>query len=1193
MGRESGSQLNSSANITLECHPQGKENYLSTIEIIFWLSIIVYLVFSLGLDIFLIYYEDKVKWIKRRLELLEALIKDYDKLVKKRNEVVSRVRSFWDSEDLSGIHLQLSEAENEWVESTREVVKEARGCVAKYYRQKPGSYLGPFTAILRAMPIVVVLHQIDAVRSKLLDHFNERKEKAKDIYKSMEISRSKTRSLLDQFAIEEEDKSVAEVADKSVAAQNQKQKKPSTSFEDLMKKGMDLFSSMEERWSIYLLLPLHAFVKELSQLHLESETEKLWKKEAEQIIEDAEICISNYLCWVPAFSILKKLKNDIPFVTHQFREGMRLIVREFDKLLRRKDEDSLTFIDRAAEKSTFPSITDDREITSAIKSIHRKLNNLDRSSPQVADEMNSLYDELDETHKQLQKAEETAGKNACMEQLKSIAQEVDNFFERYMDKPELKRHEIREAIGLLQKITRICTIERQELTKVVGLKNEVRDLVSKLTTSSDNNPSILSIVGIKGVGKTTLAKAVFYNKSVVKHFPIRVWVTLTEGAAKKERVLLMKKDGTKDQTLDVTQVCDHLKEKLCLVVLDNVSKIVDFAKLRTKLSRSGWTNGSRIVQTTRFKKVALHADSSSTPHHIRLLTKEESWALFQKVAGIENPKKKLEPKMEKYAKKVVGKCGGLPLAILSLGCFMSAKGISQGSLSSVLKQINHGHYKSRWLRDWENNHEELSKTVRDCLYYFTHFPVDYEIPARRLVNLWVAEGLVQQNSQKTPEDTAESYLEELRDHNMIQVVALKSNAKIKTCCLPSMFREIILQDSNSTNRSQYLGTHLDRRFAYHFDDHGLAANSAEVFSKKGVPLSVLFFDKREGSKPGEHVGKILSAGIASEQYIEIKVLDLERIFRPHLPGTLSKLSNLKYLSLRWTYLEEFPVCICKLVELETLDLKHTCIRVIPSSIWKLKKLKKLYLAQKYRSRLNGKPGGNFQENLHTLWGVFLYGSYPLLGYLHKLKNLQKLKLAFQLKGPVQETLAKEVVKLEQLHSLRLRSVDEIGDPKKLILKNMSKLAKLSSLQLFGKIKDKLSMSRLPQNLTDLTLSASKLSDDPMPELQNLPKLKSLCFYADSYAGKKMVCASGSFQQLQVLRFWNLRNLEEWDVKEGALSSLIEFEARSCGNLACPTGLKYLKTLQMIKLRKMSRSFVKEAFLHRKKALLDDIEIDHD
>ncbi|PNY08309.1 disease resistance protein [Trifolium pratense] len=1141
---------------------------LTNIEILFWVLLILYLGVSLTFNYLLIKYEAKVKLVKRKSKLLESLLEDHDQLGKKQEKVESRVRSFWDIDDLSQIHLQLTEAQDQWIKSTREVVSKAEGCCSEYNKQSPGSFWGPITAIFRLMTIKDVLWQIDDVESKLTDHFKKKDEKAKDIHMYMERSRLITRSLLDQFTTEE-DKSVAKKVRNFVAARHQKQNKPSTSFDELITKSMDIFSGMEERWSIYLLLPLHAFLKDLSQLRLETETEKCWRTVAGEIIKDAEILISSYLSWFQTFGILKKFTMDIPFVTHQFKKEMKLIVTEFNKLLKY----NLTFIDRATEKSTLSSITEEREITSAIKSIDSMLKNLDTSSEQVA-EMNSMCDALDKMHEQLQKAEETAGRNACVEQLKAIAQELDNFLEWYIIGPELNQIEIRNAIDLLQNLIQTCTIERHESTEVVGLKIEERDLVMKLTASNDN-ASKLCIVGMKGVGKTTLAKAVYYNKDVVQHFPIRVWVTVTVGPAYKEKVLLMKNDGTKDQTLTMTQVRVHLKDKLCLVVLDNVSQTKDFDKLYKTLSASGWASGSRIVVTTCFKNVALHADSGSLHHHIRLLTKEESWALFQKVAGIQRPKKKLEPKMEKFAKKVVGKCGGLPLAILSLGCIMSVKGITQDSLLWVFEQFNHGRYKIHWLQAWEKNKEDMSETMRDCLYYITNFPLDYEIPSRRLVNLWIGEGLVQQNIEKPPEDIAESYLEELRDRNMIQVVALKSNGKIKTCCLPSMLREIIIQNRNKTNHGRYLGTHLDRQIAYHFDDHGLDANSTQAFSKKGIPMSVLFFDKREGSKPGEYIGKILSTGIASEKFLETRVIDLECIFRPQLPKTLRKLNNLKYLSLRWTYLEELPPCICKLLELETLDLKHTCIKYIPSSIWELKKLKKLYLPQNCRSKIEGKPRGKFNENLHTLWGVFLYESYPLLGYLHKLKSLQKLKLAFQLKGPEQETLAEKIVKLEQLHSLTLKSVDESGHPNKLKWINVSNLEKLSSLRLFGKLEEKLRMSLFPKNLTDLTMSASKLSDDPMPELQNLPKLKSLCFYADSYTEIKMVCALGSFQQLQVLRFWNLEKLKEWAVEEGAMPSLMEFEARSCINLAVPTGLKHLKTIRMIKLRKMPSQFGKD------------------
>lgn len=240
---------------------------MTTTELILFLVLCVYLAFSLFLDGRLLYSEEKVKQIKSKLETLKALIKDHDQLGIERCELEARLRLFWDLEDLFGIHLQLSEAENAWIKSSKDAVEEAEECVVEYYKQHKGLFLGTLTATLRWSPIRVVLQQIDDLTFKLTEHFEKREEKAKDIYTSMEKARSKNRRLLDQYTIEVGDKSVAEHADNSVAAQNQKkQKKPSTSFDELLMRSADLFSSIEERWSIYLLLPLHAFVKELRQL---------------------------------------------------------------------------------------------------------------------------------------------------------------------------------------------------------------------------------------------------------------------------------------------------------------------------------------------------------------------------------------------------------------------------------------------------------------------------------------------------------------------------------------------------------------------------------------------------------------------------------------------------------------------------------------------------------------------------------------------------------------------------------------------------------------------------------------------------------------------------------------------------------------------------------------------------------------
>ncbi|KAL6285389.1 hypothetical protein ACE6H2_009779 [Prunus campanulata] len=435
------------------------------------------------------------------------------------------------------------------------------------------------------------------------------------------------------------------------------------------------------------------------------------------------------------------------------------------------------------------------------------------------------------------------------------------------------------------------------------------------------------------------------------------------------------------------------------------------------------------------------------------------------------------------------------------------------------------------------NKEELQKG------YFELFPGGYfEIPARRLVAFWVAKGLVKEDEKRTQEEVAYEYLSKLIDRNMIQVVQRKPNGDIKTCCLPSVLRELLLRDkgTNSTTRSCY------RR-------------------------SILFFDSREGNKPGDEIGEFLRRGIAYGFFGKLEVLDLELLFKPKVPKTIGKLKKLKYLGLRWTYIETIPETIGKLENLETLDLKNIDVRTLPSSIWKLKNLRHLYLNQNCLIKFPHLQSAIFMKNLQTLSGV-LMDKANLVNYrLDKLVVLRKLVLAFQLGVPEQKVLAKWIEKLTHLQSLTLTSINEKGAPQPLKLKPLSKLEQLSSLHFLGRLeKSDRVINELPKSLTHITFSATEIEEVSMPMLGKLPKLKSLSLISGSYQGTDIIFSKDDFPQLFVLKLWNLNSLKKLDVEKGAMRNLRELEIRSCSNLETTTGLTHLKILQEIKLTNMPK-----------------------
>ncbi|KDP43871.1 hypothetical protein JCGZ_20881 [Jatropha curcas] len=128
---------------------------------------------------------------------------------------------------------------------------------------------------------------------------------------------------------------------------------------------------------------------------------------------------------------------------------------------------------------------------------------------------------------------------------------------------------------------------------------------------------------------------------------------------------------------------------------------------------------------------------------------------------------------------------------------------------------------------------------------------------------------------------------------------------------------------------------------------------------------------------------------------------------------------------------------------------------------------------------------------------------------------------------------------------------------------------LSDLYLVGKLKNQDLISKFPQSLTELTLSASGLIEDPMQTLEKLPNLRIVRLFSKSFSGKKMFCKDGGFPKLEVLKLWELELLQEWNMEKGAMPSLKLLEIRHCINLKMlPDALRCIDTLREVKLIKL-------------------------
>lgn len=765
---------------------------------------------------------------------------------------------------------------------------------------------------------------------------------------------------------------------------------------------------------------------------------------------------------------------------------------------------------------------------------------------------------------------------------------------------------------------------QEEELGIFGLRDDVDTLVKRLTKKGER---VVSIVGEEGSGKTTLARAIYRSREIKERFDFRAWVSVSKEYAAGDILLSLLKvvDNLKDKGAMIPdqhamkmRLIECLGPTRYLLVLDGVRTCDVWEELKEAFPDE--KNGSKIIFTS--SEAGTSPETSVLPHSLTRLCEDDSWRMFLKKAGKEK-KQSLIP--DNLRQRILEICNGLPLKVVLIAGLLSTK--KRSNWPPVLFGQNSNDILALCYND-------LTIHTKLCLLYLVLFPKEYDIPVRRLLRLWLAEGFVKRRSKNIiPEDLVQKYFEDLVNRSMIQITKLRSDNSPRRCRLLGVLHDYLLPKAQDISlfyihrtsgfREDAAGPFGVRRMVEYVD-------AKEVFAKRGrenkraerakgqnVSLfSVLSYFFTSGkltnsnrgiensttpslsldleptqSKNFAHNPSLLRSylsfnfqrkdtpakevgrllgRIIDNGFGLLRVLDLEGVYKPSLPEKLGNLYHLRYLGLRWTFLDSLPQSVGDLPYLETLDVKHTFINSLPDSIWKLKHLRHLNLNN---IRLAMQPRSS--PTLLTLWGLFVDEKISVKNGLNKLLHLRELGMSFNLSSS-QGDLLDWIANLTDLQSLRLRSKDGAGHASKLILKPLPNLLRLSHLNLLGNLERLPEHREFPPTLKVLTLSISQLDKDPMRTLGQLPSLTVLRLLANSYLGKEMVCPQKSFPKLRVLKLWVLNDLEDWDVEEGAMKSLKELNIRRCLKLKnIPPRLLQQRTLEELILTGMPVTFTNQ------------------